>query len=64
MSNKTKTVSLDQMIDKHIGKQGTQKRDQFEYELRMDLIGQAIKDARNARNLTQERLHKKPQKRG
>jgi DNA-binding XRE family transcriptional regulator len=56
MANKIKTVSLDQMIDKHIGKLGTEKRDLFEYELRMDLIGQAIKNARNARNLTQEQL--------
>ena len=55
-TNKFKTVSLDTMIDKHIGKRGTKKRDAFENELRIDLLGQAIKQARQKRNLTQEEL--------
>ena len=36
-TNKFKTVSLDTMIDKHIGKHGTEKREKFENELRIDL---------------------------
>ncbi|HZW70386.1 MAG TPA: helix-turn-helix transcriptional regulator [Hanamia sp.] len=56
MVNKFKTVSLDSMIDKHIGKPGTKKREAFENELRIDLLGQAIKQARQERNLTQEQL--------
>jgi len=56
--NKMKTVSLDDMIDKHVGKIGTPERDAFEYELSIDLIGQAIKQARKERNLTQEQLGK------
>jgi DNA-binding XRE family transcriptional regulator len=56
--NKMKTVSLDDMIDKHIGKIGTPERDSFEYELSIDLIGHAIKQARKERNLTQEELGK------
>lgn len=56
MTNKFKTVSLDKMIDKHIGKLGTAKRETFENELRIDLLGQAIKQARQERNLTQEQL--------
>lgn len=55
-TNKFKTVSLDTMIDKHIGKRGTQRRQAFENELRIDLLGQAIKQARQERNLTQEQL--------
>ncbi len=55
-TNKLKTVSLDTMIDKHIGKRGTDKREAFENELRIDLLGQAIKQARQERNLTQEQL--------
>ena len=55
-TNKFKTVSLDTMIDKHIGKRGTEKREIFENELRIDLLGQAIKLARQERNLTQEEL--------
>ena len=56
MADKFKTVSLDTMIDKHIGKRGTAKRDAFENELRIDLLGQAIRQARQQRNLTQEQL--------
>ena len=55
-TNKFKTVSLDTMIDKHIGKRGTEKREVFENELRIDLLGQAIKQARQERNMTQEEL--------
>lgn len=55
-TNKFKTVSLDTMIDKHIGKRETEKREAFENELRIDLLGQAIKEARRERNLTQEQL--------
>ena len=32
-TDKFKTVSLDEMIDKHIGKRGTEKREAFENEL-------------------------------
>ncbi len=56
--NKMKTVSLDKMIDKHVGKIGTPERDAFEYELSIDLIGHAIRQARKERNLTQEQLGK------
>ena len=56
MANKFKTVSLDSMIDKHIGKIGTPKRDSFENELRIELLGQTIKQVRQKRNLTQEQL--------
>jgi len=56
MKKKLKTVSLDTMIDKHIGKKGTPKRDKFENELRLDLLGQAIREARQQHNLTQEQL--------
>jgi HTH-type transcriptional regulator / antitoxin HipB len=58
MENKFKTVPLDKMIDKHIGKRGTAKRDAFENELRLDLLGEAIKQARIERNMTQEELGK------
>lgn len=51
-----KTYSLEELTDKYIGKKGTKKRDDFENELRLDLLGQAIKQARQERNLTQEQL--------
>ena len=56
MENKYKMTSLDEMIDQHIGKIGTERRDAFENELRLDLLGHAIKEARKERNLTQEQL--------
>ena len=56
MEKGLKTVSLDSMIDKHVGKIGTPKRDMFESELKIDLLGHAIKQARQERNLTQEQL--------
>ena len=56
MEKPLKTVSLDTMIDKHIGEIGTPRRDAFENELRIELLGQAIKQARLDRNLTQQQL--------
>jgi len=53
-----KTYTLDEVQDKLIGKIGTPNRDRFEYELQMDLIGSAIKQTRQERNLTQEELGK------
>lgn len=51
-----KIHTLDEITDKYIGKKGTSNREEFEYELRMDLIGEAIKQARKERKLTQEEL--------
>jgi len=53
-----KTHTLDEVQDQLIGKVGTPNRDRFEYELQMDLIGQAIKQTRQERKLTQEELGK------
>ncbi|MBK7634760.1 MAG: helix-turn-helix transcriptional regulator [Saprospiraceae bacterium] len=58
MKDRFKTVSLETMIDKHIGKRGTIKREAFENELRIDLLGYKIKEVRKQRNLTQEQLGK------
>lgn len=51
-----KTYSLDELTDKYIGKKGTDKRNNFESELRLDLLGQTIKKVRLERNLTQAQL--------
>ena len=53
-----KTVSLNTMINKHVGKIGTPIRDAFEHKLTLDLLGTAIKEARLHQNLTQEQLGK------
>lgn len=51
-----KSYSLAEMKDKYIGQIGTIGRDNYEYELRMDVLGRMIKTARQERNLTQEQL--------
>ena len=53
-----KSYSLTEMKDKYIGNLGTADRDQYEYELRMDVLGKMIKTARQERSLTQEQLGK------
>lgn len=53
---KVKSYSLEEMKDEFIGKVGTKERDEYEYELRMDVLGKMIKTARQERNLTQEQL--------
>ena len=47
---------MESMLNKHIGKHGTKQREAFEYELRLELLGEAIREARQKRNLTQEQL--------
>jgi DNA-binding XRE family transcriptional regulator len=51
-----KSFTLAEMKDKYIGKEGSEQRNQYEYELRMDVLGRMIKKARQERNLTQEQL--------
>lgn len=51
-----KNYTLAKMKDKYIGKSGTKERDEYEYELRMDVIGKMIKAARQERKMTQEQL--------
>ncbi len=58
MAKNIKTYTLAEMKDKYIGKVGTKERDEYEYELRMDVLGKMIKAARQERNLTQGELGK------
>lgn len=57
-TKKIKSYSLAEMKDEFIGKIGTPERDDYEYELRMDVLGKMIKSARKERHLTQEELGK------
>lgn len=58
-----KTYTLEDLTDKYIGEKGTPKRDKFDADLKAELqayhIGEAIKQARLAKNLTQEELGQK-----
>jgi HTH-type transcriptional regulator/antitoxin HipB len=56
--NKMKLYSLDQIKEEFIGKRGTAKREKYEHDLQMELLGDVIKQVRLERNLTQEQLGK------
>lgn len=55
-NTKLRIYTLDEAKDKHLGIVGTEKRDKYEYELRLDLLGEMIKQARRERHLTQTQL--------
>ena len=55
---KMKMVTLDQMKDKYIGEEGTPERDEYELELKVEVLGEMIKKVRKERHLTQEELGK------
>lgn len=57
-TTKIKTFTLDQLKDKHLGEVGTERRDKYEYELRLDLLGEVIRRTRKERHLTQSELGK------
>jgi len=56
--NKLKIFTLEQLKDESLGKIGTPQRDQYEYELKLELLGEMIKQIRKDKNLTQEELGK------
>ncbi len=56
MEKTLRIYTLDEAKNKHLGKVGTEKRDKYEYELRLDLLGEMIKQARQERHLTQSQL--------
>jgi DNA-binding XRE family transcriptional regulator len=51
-----KTYSLEEVTDEYVGKLGTAERDAFEQELRLDILGQTIRQLREDQNLTQAEL--------
>lgn len=57
-TQRMKTFTLAEMKDKYIGQIGNPEREEYEYELSMELLGRMIKIARQERNLTQEELGK------
>jgi len=55
-NNKISFKSFDQIKDQYIGKNGSPERDQYEFDLKIDILGEMIKQTRKERNLTQEKL--------
>ena len=56
--SKMKLYTMDQIHDEFIGKRGTPKREKFEQDLQMELLGDMIKQVRLERHLTQGQLGK------
>lgn len=48
--------TFEEVKDKFLGPSGTPKRDKYEFDLQMDLLGDIIKKARQTQHLTQEEL--------
>lgn len=57
-THKIKKYTLSQVKDEFIGKVGTAWRDKYEFELKLELLGEMIKKARKERDLTQSELGK------
>lgn len=55
-NRKIKLRDIDDLTEEVFGKRGTPTREKFEYELRMDILGSMIKEARKRKNLSQEQL--------
>ena len=55
-TGKMRMMTLDQLKNKHLGKLGTPERDTYEFELKVDILGEMIKSVREERHLTQEQL--------
>ncbi len=51
-----KTESLESLTNRLIGVKGSANRNAFENELRLDLLGEAIREARLQKRLTQTQL--------
>ena len=51
-----KFTTIDQLTDEIVGQKGTADRDNFEFDLRMDIIGTLIKEAREKRNMSRLEL--------
>ena len=49
-------MTLEELKDRDIGKVGTPERDKYEFDLKMEVLGDMIKSVRKERHLTQEQL--------
>ncbi len=54
MNNELKKYSLDEIKNEFIGSPGSVKREAYEYELKMEILGEMIQRARKERHLTQD----------
>ena len=55
---KIKTYTLEELTDQYIGVTGTPEREKFEFELKLEVLGSMIRNARKEKKMTQEELGK------
>ena len=51
-------ITVEEFKNKYLGEIGTEIRDKYEQELKVELLSEQIKQLRKERNLTQEQLGK------
>jgi len=51
-----KKYTMAEMEDRYFGKSGSPEREEYEYELKMELLGKMVKTTRKERKLTQKQL--------
>ena len=51
-----KTYGLEELTDKYVGEPGSLEREEFDQELRLDILGQTIRKIRERQNMTQAEL--------
>ncbi len=51
-----KTYTFEEVLDKTLGEIGTPRRDEFETDIKIFLIGNSIRKVRETKGLTQEQL--------
>jgi HTH-type transcriptional regulator / antitoxin HipB len=56
MKTDRKYKTLGELEDKYYGITGTPEREQYEFELSMEILGDKLKQMRKTKNLTQEQL--------
>lgn len=50
--------TLGELEDKYFGKKGTPEREQYEFELSIEILGEKLKQIRKERQMTQDQLGK------
>ncbi len=58
-STKKKGKTLDELEDKYFGKRGAPSREEYEIQVKIEAIGELIKQGREQNHLTQSQLAKK-----
>jgi|GEM_PF-294946 len=56
MKTQKEFYTFDEVLDKHVGKRGTPQREDYNIQLELSLIGQKVRELREAKHYTQKQL--------